>query len=69
MILADRLAIQRNRFARERIGNGVARLAGNDVVPDFSQIGVFPEIGLEGVRLRHIVPPVVWSKRTPFSDR
>ena len=58
MILADRLAIELDRFPRQRIRNGLARLAGDDVVPDLAQIGVFPEVGLEGFRLRHVIPPV-----------
>jgi hypothetical protein len=57
MILADGFAVEFDRLSRQRVGNGLARRAGNDVVPDFSQIGVFPEIGLEGI-LRHAVLPV-----------
>jgi hypothetical protein len=49
MIFANRLAVQLDRLPRQGIGNGPARLAGDDVVPDFPQIGIFPEVGLEGV--------------------
>jgi hypothetical protein len=59
MILADRFAVQLDRLPRQRVGNGLARRAGNDVVPDLAQIGVFPEIGREGFRLRHAVL-LVW---------
>src|SRR6266852_670499 len=57
VIFADRPAVQRNRLLRQRIGNGLTRLAGNDVVPDLSQIGMLPEVGLEGLRLPHLFPP------------
>src|SRR3954467_15325987 len=55
MGFAHRLAVEFDRRFRQRVGNGLARLAGDDVVPDFSQIGVFPEIGLEGLCLRHAI--------------
>src|SRR3984957_11515199 len=61
MIFADRPAVQGDRFLRQRVGDGLARLARDDVVPELSQIGVFPEIGLEGFRLRHDVLPFSWS--------
>jgi len=51
---ADRLAVQFDRFSGQRVGDGLARLAGDDVVPHFAQARVFPEIGLEG-RLRHLI--------------
>src|SRR5664279_485625 len=58
MVFADRLAVQLDRLARQRIWNGLARRAGNDVVPDFAQVGIFPEIGLEGLCPRHVILPV-----------
>src|SRR5437667_11080957 len=57
MGLADRFAVEFDRLPGQRVGNGRARRAGDDVVPDLAQIGVFPEIGLEGFRLRHLNPP------------
>ena len=59
MVFADGCAIQLDGVPRQRVGNGLARLAGDDVVPDLAQIGVFPEIGLEGLRLRHAPLPVL----------
>src|SRR5262249_52559977 len=53
---ANRMAIEFDRFAGQRVGNGPARFAGDDVVPELSQACVFPEIGLEG--LRHSILPV-----------
>src|ERR1700733_16133948 len=58
MILADRFAVERDGLVRQRVGDGLAGLAGNDVVPEFARIGVFPEIGLKGVGLRHVILPV-----------
>src|SRR5882672_10559727 len=55
MVFADGCAIQLDGVPRQRVGNALARLAGDDVVPDLSQIGVFPEIGLEGVHLSHFI--------------
>ena len=55
VILADRFAVELDRFLCQRVGDGLSRRAGDDVVPHFSQIGVFPEIGLEGLPLRHAV--------------
>jgi hypothetical protein len=57
VILADRFAVEFDRFPGQRVGNGRARRAGDDVVPDLAQIGVFPEISLEDLRLRHAVLP------------
>src|SRR5258707_14550207 len=57
VILADRFAVELNGFPGQRVGNGLARLAGNDVVPDLAQIGVFPEIGLKGLGLGHPALP------------
>jgi hypothetical protein len=58
MILADRFAVEFDRLAGQRVGNRLARFAGDDVVSDFAQIGVLPEIGFEGFRLRHAILPV-----------
>ena len=69
MILADRFAVEFDRFLGQRVGNGLARLAGDDVVPDLAQIGVFPEIGLEGLRLRHAILPVFRCFSAIFSCR
>src|SRR5882757_10507890 len=57
VIFANGCAIQLDGVPRQRVGNGLARLAGDDVVPDFPQIGVFPEVGLKGVRLSHFILP------------
>src|SRR6267378_3712700 len=59
MVLANGCAIQLDGVPRQRVRNGLARLAGDDVVPDLSQIGVFPEIGLEGLGLGHLALPVL----------
>ena len=63
MILADRFAVEFDRLPGQRVGNGLARFAGDDMVPDLSQIGMFPEIGLEGFRLRRAILPVSMSCR------
>src|SRR4029078_9496113 len=57
VIFADRFAVQFDSLFGQRVGNGLARLARDDVVPDLAQIGVFPEIGLEGFGLRHATLP------------
>src|SRR6185436_15310432 len=58
VILADRPAVQFDRLFRQRVGDGLARFAGDDVVPRLAQVGVFPEIGLEGLGLRHATLPL-----------
>src|SRR5579871_2414468 len=51
MGFADRGTIEFNGLARQRVGNGLARLTRDDDVPDLAQVGMLPEVGLEGVRL------------------
>src|ERR1039458_1231017 len=53
MVFTDRPTIKLDRFLGKRVGQRLSRFTGNDVVPYFPQIGVLPEIGFEGLRLRH----------------
>src|SRR5689334_22164343 len=62
---AYRLAEQRDRLLRQRIWQRLARLAGDDLVPDLARFRILPEIGFErlGGRscgLRHCFLLFVW---------
>src|SRR6185312_13610055 len=70
--LADRLAVQRDRVPGQGVGNGLARLAGHDLVPDLAQARILPEIGLESpriVRLRHRASSLVARSICPILCR
>mgnify|MGYP001768494625 CR=1 FL=1 len=51
--VADRPAVLLDRLQGQQVGNGLAWLPRNDVIPDFSLLFIFPEIRFK--ILRHLV--------------
>jgi hypothetical protein len=66
MGFADRPAIELDRVSGQGVGNGLARRAGDDVVPHLAHIGVLPEIGLECGHLRHAFLPFAFCRLAEF---
>lgn len=67
MVFSDRAAIELDRLQSQLVGDRLAWLTGHDVILYFSQIGVFPEVGFEWLRLHDGDPRIMFAWRTILS--